>query len=249
LEIFMTKTEKLPESKTTEHSDELLLLKSFLDNYGKPVFTALIAVVILVGGFRFYQRRSNAQAAEAELRLASARTMTDLESVVADCAKTDVAPRALLALAKLYFDNGSFEIALSKYDQFIMDYPEYPLVEGAVLGRLLCIEARGDRDSLEEATMGFDSFVQDNPSHYLSPQAAFGKARCLIAMDAPDEAKAIYQSIINDRPDTIWAYRAEELTDVLVRDAKRPEKTPPSAESAKSDPVIAMPDAAADLSL
>lgn len=239
----MTKTDKLPEGTTTEHTDELLLLKSFLDNYGKPALTAVIVVVILVGGFRYYQKRANTLAVESELRLASARTITDLESVVADCAKTDVAPRALLALAKLYFDNASFEIALSKYDQFIMDYPEYPLVNGATLGRLLCIEARGDSLSLEEASMGFTSFLQEHPNHYLAPQAAFGKARCLVAMDSSDQARAIYQSVIDDRPETIWSYRAEELMDALDRDAKRPKKTSPAVESAETAPVMSTPEA------
>lgn len=199
------------------HNEELQQLKDFFEKYGKPVVTSIVAVLIVITAIHLYKSRNLSRMAEADARLSSAQSMTDLESIVADYEKSDTAPRALLALAKLYFDNGSYEIALSKYDQFIEKYPEHLMIDGAVVGRLICIEARGDQSSLTEAMNGYESFVLENPDNYLMPQATFGQARCMEEMGQYAGARTIYEGFIAAQTNSPWAMRADELLTSLER--------------------------------
>jgi len=236
---LMSNTDPEPTHEREHHNEELQLLKEFFENYGKPVITSVVAVLIVLSAVHLYRSRTVSRAADADMRLATAQSMTDLESLVADYPSTETAPRALLTLAKLYFDNGSYEIALNKYDQFLSDYPEHHMLDGAVVGRLLCIEARGDRSSLTEAKTGYEAFERDNPDHYLGPQVIFGQARCLEEMGEYADARIIYEDFIAAHPDSPWALRAEDLLESLERKIK---KSLPSEDAALSPPLVLAPE-------
>ena len=221
------------------HNEELQQLKDFFEKYGKPVLTSIVAVLIVITVIHLYKSRNLSRLAEADARLSSAQSMTDLESIVADYQNSNTAPRALLALAKLYFDNGSYEIALSKYDQFIEQYPEHQMLDGAVVGRLICIEARGDQSSLIEAMNGYESFVSKNPDNYLMPQATFGQARCMKEMGQYSDAKLIYEGFLVAHTNSPWTMRADELLTSLEREIEN-SLNKPSAES--SAPLVLAPE-------
>lgn len=204
-----------------EKIHEIEQIKTWLRKHASHAVTIVLGVMIVITALNMLRSRSARRAVEANRRLSSAQSVTELESVVRDFEKTGAAPLALLSLAKQHFDNGNYEAALSQYDQFLVKWPKHDMKTTAVLGRIFCIEARGQRESLEEAAAAFATFATDNPGHYLAPQAIFGQARCLEQLDRPEEARAIYEDFIAANPDNLWSTRAEELLASIQRRLKR----------------------------
>ena len=134
----MTDKKKTSEEPAPQghHHDELAEVKQFIETYGKPAVTALLVVMIAIGAFQMYTTRKQNRIDESARQLAAARSIPDFEAVYANYGKTKAAPRALLAAAKLYYDNANYEIAIAKYEEFLREFPEDRMVSTAELGRI-----------------------------------------------------------------------------------------------------------------
>lgn len=204
-----------------QHQNDVEALKAWVARHGSHAVTAVLAVLIVMAAMHLVSARASQREAEANQRLAAAQSAGDFEGILADFAKSDVAPLARLALAKLNFDNANFEAALSQYDQFLAQWPGHAMSKTAVLGRVFCIEARGHSDALKEAAAAFAAFAAANPDDFLAPQAQFGQARCLEQLGELAQARAIYEDFITSHPASPWTLRAEELLAALQRRISR----------------------------
>lgn len=209
----------------TRHKDEIESLKTWASKYGSQALTVGLLVLIALTTIRVVSERSKRHNQEATIRMASARSISDFEAVLNDFGKTKAAPIALLSIAKLNFDNGNYELANAKYDQFIATWPKHALITTAQLGRIFCIEARGDNDALQEASTAFAAFAAEHLGHYLAPQALFGHARCLEQLGQLDDARMIYEDFIASNPENSWSVRAEELLGAVQLRIKRGSKS------------------------
>ena len=187
--------------------NDLQRLRDFGEKHGKVLTIGLgiVAVVLLVtNGLRSRKQREMRMASE---QLGMAQSPQALEAIVMDYDDTPVAALALLRLARLQYDAGSYDAALNRYEEFLSNYPEHRFVKGAELGRVHCMEARGQTlDALE----AYQAFVRSNPDHYLTPQAWFGQGRCLETLGRYNEARVLYEDFIAAYPDSGWLPRAEE---------------------------------------
>jgi TolA-binding protein len=204
-----------------QHENEVEALKTWLSKYGSHALTAVLTVLIALAALNLFHSRAARRALEANRRLASAQSVSDFENILADFGKSDVAPLAQLALAKLNFDNANYELALSQYDKFLTQWPAHPMKESAELGRIVCIEARGDEASIQEAKDAFSAFANQNPDSHLTPQALFGQARCLEQLGELESARAIYEDFIANHAESLWSIRAEELLAAVQRKLDR----------------------------
>jgi TolA-binding protein len=84
----------------------------------------------------------------------------------------------------------------------------------AELGRVMCLEARGDVD---KALLEFNSFLLTHPDNYLTPQALFGKARCLQITGKLTDAKIVYEDFIAAYPESKWRQQAESALHMIDR--------------------------------
>ncbi|MBT3193591.1 MAG: tetratricopeptide repeat protein [Verrucomicrobia bacterium] len=237
----MTETPKTPE-ETTPHSDrhdELAEVKRLIETYGKPVVTVLLVFMIAVAGFQLYTSRKQSHAEEAARQLAAATSIPDYEGILDRFGNTDTAPAALLAVAKLYFDNGNYEMALTKYDAFIETYAEDGMVSTAELGRIFCIEARNIGSALQEAAEAYAAFATKYPDSFLMPEAVFGEARCFEQLGAFEEARVLYEDFIADHAENPSRYRAEDLLEQITHRIEM--KAQPAAVAAEVSPTKAMP--------
>jgi tetratricopeptide (TPR) repeat protein len=108
---------------------------------------------------------------------------------------------------------------LSRYDEFLQRYANHPWTVTAELGRLHCLEAKGQ---FQEAADGFGAFADMHGEHYQVPLALFGKARCLEQLQRLEDAKAVYEDFIAANPDSRWVPRVEEMLEALgLRLARR----------------------------
>ena len=245
----MNKDNNAPKNSVTpgHHHDELAEVKELLDKYGKHALTGLLAVMVAVVAIHFYSTRKQKHAAEAVMKLSSARSIPDLEAIVANYGNTQPAEMALIALAKQNFDTANYEEALAKYDEFISKYPDTRLTDTAKLGRVFCIEARGTDAALEDAASAYASFVEAYPENFLAPQAIFGQARCLERLNRKDEARVLYEDFIANRTESPWVMLAEDLlkkisetsasvkpADVKVKEAAAAAKPAPAETAANT---------------
>ncbi len=204
-----------------KHVDEIEHVRVWMQKYGGHLLTGLLVVLIAITAFNVMRTRMGRRAAEAGRRLVTARSAGDLEAVILDFGKSRMAPLAVLSLAKLHYDNGQYEAALSQYDRFLARWPAHDMADVASLGRLFCIESRDHHDALEEAADAFAAFASERPGHYLTPQAVFGHARCLEQLERFEAARAIYEDFIAQDPGNAWSLRAEELLAAVQRRIRR----------------------------
>ena len=246
----MADTEKTPQEPAHHghQHDELAEVKQLIETYGKPAVTALLAIMLGVAAVHLYTTRKENHVRQAAQDLAAARSIPDFESVYATYGKTKVAPRALLAMAKLYYDSANYEIAADKYEEFLSTFPEDRMVATAELGRIFCIEARNHSAAIEEAAAAFAAFATANADSFLVPQALFGQARCYEQLGRLDEARAIYEDFIANQTESPWSVRAEDLLAQVVLDIEKQQNaesgaTPevPTAAAPAVAPAIEIP--------
>jgi len=244
----MTDKKKTSEEPAPQghHHDELAEVKQFIETYGKPAVTALLVVMIAIGAFQMYTTRKQNRIDESARQLAAARSIPDFEAVYANYGKTKAAPRALLAAAKLYYDNANYEIAIAKYEEFLREFPEDRMVSTAELGRIFCIEARNYNAAIEEASAAYAAFAVANPDSFLAPQAIFGQARCLEQLGKLDEARAIYEDFIAKQAESAWVIRAEDLLEQVTLQIEKQQsaETVTTPATVPAAPTIAIPAAA-----
>jgi len=215
----MSDEKNIPEKSASphHHNDELAEIKQIIGEYGKPALTVLLVVMIAFSAFQFYNMRKISKIEEASTKLNAARSIPDLEAIVANYSNTQAAEMALIALAKQNFDNANYEVAFTKYEDFIRDYPENNLIDTAKLGRIFCIEARNNDAALQEAATAYAAFTQAHSNSFLAPQAIFGQARCLEQLNQLDQARIIYEDFIANTPDSPWIMMAEDQLEQLSR--------------------------------
>lgn len=193
----------------------------FLRKHRTPLVVGACAVVLALLCPALYHLHARKKIQRASMMLSSARAMEDLDTLVAKYPATPAAPLALIKTAKLHFDSGNYDVALSKYAEFKKQFSKHPMAPAADLGRIHCIEARGQ---IEEALQAFAAFSRENPTHFLTSQAILGEARCLKQLGKLHEAKALYEDFIVGRANSAWIPRVKEL---LIAVDKEIEKTAP----------------------
>jgi len=213
------KSPPAPAEPRAAQPDELHDLRAFVREYGTSAGLAAVVVLAVAVGVGVYRSHTRSTREAASAQLGNARSLQDLESLLAKHAATPAAPLAMLKLAHGYFDGGNYDAAMAKYDEFKQKFPTHPLALAAELGRAHCQEAKG---MTQAALDGFTAFIKEHPKDFLVPQAAFGKARCLEALGKSAEAKTVYEDFIAANPKSGWVPRAEELIEQLNRAMARP---------------------------
>lgn len=203
------------------HIEEAEQLKLWGQKYGSQLLTAVLVVLIGLTVMGTLRTRMNNRIVEASERLSAATSAVELQAIVSDFPKTPSAPMALLALAKLHYDQGNYEQARFQYERFSTEYADHDMAPAARLGRAFSTEALGDPISLREAANAFSDFAQQFPNHFLTPQAIFGHARCLEQLDEIQEAITLYEDFIVQHPESYWSIRAEELLAAAQRQSRR----------------------------
>jgi len=164
----------------------------------------------------------SAQERAAEM-LSVATTSKQLEEIVTQYPKTLSAQAAMLALAKSYYDAGSYSMAITSYTQFAKKYPKNPMVPAAELGRIHCMEASGQT---EEALMGYIGFLTQHTGDFLTPIATLGKARALEQLGRMEEAKAVYEDFEAAHPKSSFVADMDAGLALANRKIAQAKKTP-----------------------
>ncbi len=210
------------------------------------ISAAVLIVGAGIGIFNWNKSNREAQANEAlsNIKLpASAEESTNAATaepylkVANDYPGTSGGARALLMAGGILFDAGKFQEARKQFEQFMAQYPDYPLADQALLGVDTSYEAEGN---LTEAASRYKDFVEHHPAASTLPQVKSALARVYLAQNKPELALQQYEDLERSRNNDSWtaeaAIQKEELLTKYPNLKKQPlVTTPPVA------PLIATP--------
>lgn len=174
------------------HDEEIEVIKTIWNDYGKPITGALVVAVVVMGAFNFIKINKQNKLNEASISLAEAKDADALSAVIANYPKSPAAPAALLTLGSMKLNEGAFQEATAAFEQFTTDYTSHPMLPVAEISLANSLEAQSNTDAaLDE----YKLLVEKYPEHYITAAATFGMARCLQQLDRPEEARIAFENL------------------------------------------------------
>jgi tetratricopeptide (TPR) repeat protein len=180
----------------------------------KEVGLALGGLIVLgaLVGFFVYSRNANANEAWDKLAMAEAYSYYGrpkeagdaLAEVAAQNASPAAAGLASMMQGSLSRAKGEHDAALASFTRAAETAPE-SLKPFALAEKVSELEAAGKP---ADCTAAAQSFLDANPDHFLGPQVHETMARCQSTSGQADAARATWQKIALQYPDTPWAARA-----------------------------------------
>ncbi|MBI2386651.1 MAG: hypothetical protein HYV14_11625 [Elusimicrobia bacterium] len=170
------------------------------------------AIIGVVVGFAVYARKTNENEAWDKLSMAEAYSYYGRPKEASDALAELTAQRASAAAAalagmmqgELKQAKGENDAALAAFTRAAEDAPE-PLKPFAASEKVSALEAAGKG---AECAAAAQAFLDANAEHFLAPQVQETMARCQLASGQADAARATWQKISLQYPDTPWAARA-----------------------------------------
>ncbi|MEK7388776.1 MAG: tetratricopeptide repeat protein [Elusimicrobiota bacterium] len=171
-----------------------------------------VAVVAVLIGLLFYSRAARENEAWDKLSLAEAysyygRTQeaaNTLAEITAHNANPAASGLAEIMAGDIKHAKGEHDQAVSAYSRAVETAPE-ALRPFAQADRIAALEAAGKH---AECAAAASSFLESNTEHFMGPRIMELLARCQASAGQGDAAKATWQKIALQFPDTPWAARA-----------------------------------------
>lgn len=170
------------------------------------------AVLGLLAGFYVYSRNANENEAWDKLSMAEAYSYSghpkEAADTLADLTARSASPAAAglagLMQGELKQAQGQHDAAIESFTRSAEISPE-PLKPFAATEKISALEAAGKP---AECAAAAQAFLDANADHFLGPQVQETLARCQFAAGQPEAARATWQKISLQYPDTPWAQRA-----------------------------------------
>src|SRR5436309_2857797 len=175
---------------TTETSVEAQV---FWLRYQKEIAAALIVIVLAVvgyAGYRIYQNRRDARAAEM---LGGAKTPQEYQDVIARYSGTPAGASANLLLAEKLRNEKKFAEANSALHNFIDKNPEHEFLPTAQLMMAANLEDMG-KD--EEALAVYQQVAMKYPNSFSAPLAMVSEVPLLKAKNRIEDARRVCEEIL-----------------------------------------------------
>jgi outer membrane protein assembly factor BamD (BamD/ComL family) len=202
------------QAKEPRQAAEVTEALETLRQYGMPLLLGIVIALAIGIPYYLYTKNAESRKAKAMDLLAQARGPKELENIVTAYGSTPAASLAMLRLAKTEYDGGSYDKAAKSYADFLTKFPQHEFRATAEIGKIHCMEARGETEAALDA---FARFIEANPKHYLTSQAAFGKARCQQALGKLSDARTTLEDFMAKNPKSRWNQRIEEMLQQIKR--------------------------------
>ncbi len=189
-------------------------ISSEIDRHWKTLTAAVVLVAACVAGWYYWSNTQTVDLAEAGQVFAPGQTAIQdsryedaipiFERVVTEYGGTSVALEATIGLANACFQTGDFEKARTYYQLYL---DEYGRQDGhfwlaARSGLAACDE---EKEKYEEAANQYLALADEDPNSYLAPGLLLNAARCFGAADQKDQARALYDRVIENYESTPYA--------------------------------------------
>ncbi|MCK5740467.1 tetratricopeptide repeat protein [bacterium] len=196
-----------------------LKVRDFYEQYQRYIIIGMIALVVVVAS-SFYISNTNQQKehaasadlAAARLELASMNTaaaIDSLEGVVLDYDGTKSAGLACFYLANAYLNIKNYDSAEGYFDKYLDDYKGDPmLTSSAMSGLATCAEATSD---FAKAAKLFKKSADKYGTVSNTARKLMDAARCYRKAGKTDDARKIYERLIEEYPDSGFINDAEQF--------------------------------------
>jgi tetratricopeptide (TPR) repeat protein len=224
----MAKTAPTPTPAPTAPA-EFDLLVFWVQHRQKVVaFAGLFAAALLIYfASEFLRTKKLAAAARA---LAEAKDDASLRQVASSYSGTAAAGDALLLLADNLRKAGKLDEAVTALRAFIDKYSDHPLISGAWTSLAATQEMQGKQD---EALSTYQKVSTTFATSFSAPIALLGQARIFKEKGKTDEARRLFDQVINQFPDSIFSQQASRESQQLKKAA--PEKAAPEKSAAEPE--------------
>lgn len=189
-------------------------ISSEIDRHWKSLTATVVVVVACVAGWYYWSDMQTVNLVEAGQVFAPGQTaMQDsryedaipiFERVVTEYGGTSVALEATIELANASFQTGDFEKARTYYQAYLDEYgsqdAHYWLA--ARSGLAACDE---EEEKYEEAANQYLVLADEDPESYLAPGFLLDAARCYGAAEQKDQARALYDRVVENYASTPYA--------------------------------------------
>jgi len=186
----------VPPTVPTPHAPpEPPALEAFLDKHFRQILIAVgvLIVVLLVYGVMRY--RSHQEAEAAAMEATQAKTVDDCDLVIQHHPGTVAAGNALLAKAKLLWDQNKKDTAVASLRDFVQKYPDHPFHVQGMIGLGSRLEAMGKDAEVAEAKALYEKVVSEQGKSDLAGLAQLRLADMLWNQGKEAEAKKLYESL------------------------------------------------------
>lgn len=170
-------------------------LEVFLEANFRKIVIALIALIVvgLVYGAVSFQNRRTAEAAAIELT--GAKKVEDYDLVVQKHPGTVAAGNALLAKAKLLWDDNKKDTSVATLRDFVSKYTDHPFRAQGMLGLATRLESMGGKNDIAEAKSLFEKLVSEQGKSDIGTLAQMRLGDLLWNDGKIDEAKKVYEAL------------------------------------------------------
>ena len=193
-------------------------LSGEIDKHWKTLTAAVVLVVACVAGWYYWTNKQVGDLVEAGRVIAPGQTaMQDnryedaipiFERVVNEFGGTALASEATIELANACFQAGDFEKARTYYQAYLDEYgAEDAMYQvSARSGLAACDE---EEEKYEEAARQYLALADEDPDSYLAPGFLLDAARCYTAAEQKDQARALYDRVVESYEATPYARDAQ----------------------------------------
>ena len=176
------------------------------------LFAGIFATALLI---YFVSEFARTKKLESGARaLAEAKDDASLRQVIGDFAGTAAAGDAQLLLAENLRKEGKAEEAVRTLRAMIDKYPTHPLISGAWTSLAATQESMGKMD---EALGTYQKVSTTFATSFSAPVALLGQARIFKEKGKTEEARRLYDQLINQYPESMFAQQATRESQQLKK--------------------------------
>lgn len=189
----------------------------YYNKYQNYILGGLAAVVVLVLVSVYFSNMQTEKEGKASGKLAVARmhlsqmntkvAIDTLEAVISEFSGTNSAGVACFYLANTYFQQQNTESAQIYYQKYLDDYDDDALISSSSLaGVAACLEQKKE---YKEAAKLYEKSTQKYPQVFDSADKLMSAARCYRLAGIKENAKKIYEQVIEEYPNSGYKNDAE----------------------------------------
>jgi predicted negative regulator of RcsB-dependent stress response len=216
-------------------------LEAFLDAHFKKIAYAALAVVVVLAVYGIVNYRANQAAEQAAMEATSAKTIDDCAIVATKYKGTVAAGNALLAKAKMEWDQTKKDSAVTTLRSFVKEYSDHPFYVQGLLALASRLEAMGNKEASEAQGL-YEQIVKDHKDSEIAGLAQMRLGDLLWAQGKEDEAKKIYDEMPRKFPGQFFEENQKRL-DLIAAVLPTKEVDAPKIPDALKAPAPAAPGA------